>query len=49
MYLHRLIRLDSPNLNYLIIFGSVTVYISCIVFVVPTLNPLLVSALCAVR
>ena len=44
----RLIRLDSPNLNYLIIFGSCAIYMSCVLFVTPTLNPSVVSALCIV-
>ena len=46
--INRLIRLHSPNLNYLIIFGSVLVYISCIVFVMPTFIPSAVAALCIV-
>ena len=46
--LYRIIRLNSPNLNYLIIFGSIFVYLSCIVFVIPTLDPAAVSALCVV-
>ena len=44
----RLIRLDSPKLNYLIIFGSCAVYLSCILFVTPTLNTSVVPALCIV-
>ena len=45
---NRLIRLDSPNVNYLIISGAIIVYISDIAFVIPTLNPSVVSALCVV-
>ena len=44
----RLVRLDSPNLNYLIIVGSFMVYSCCIVFVVPTLNPSTMAAFCVV-
>lgn len=45
----RLVRLDSPNLNYLIILGSLMIYTSCIAFVTPTRTPSVVSALCMVR
>ncbi len=45
---YRLVRLDSPNLNYLIISGTTMVFAGGIAFVAPTLDPRAVSALCIV-
>ena len=45
---YRLIRLNSPNLNYLIICGAVMIFISDVLFVIPTLNPFTVSITCIV-
>lgn len=47
-FIHRLVRLDSPKINYLIISGAIMVYTGGIAFVIPTLIPSNVSALCIV-
>lgn len=47
-FYYRLVRLDSPNLNYLIISGTTMVFAGGIAIVAPTLNPGVVSALCIV-
>ena len=44
----RLIRLSSPNLNYLIIVGSLLVYSSAIGFAVPVWNEPSVLTFCFV-
>ena len=43
-----MVRLNSPKLNYLMILGVIMVYLGCVVFVIPTVNPTAVSALCIV-
>ena len=43
-----MIRLNSPKLNYLMITGVIIVYIGCIIFVIPTLNPGVIPILCTV-
>ena len=47
-YCYRLVRLDSPNLNYLIISGTTMVFAGGVAFVAPTLDPRVASALCIV-
>ena len=44
----RIVRLDSPNLNYLIISGVIIIYLCGILLVVPTLVGSVVSSLCIV-
>ena len=44
----RIVRLISPNLNYIIILGAIFLYLSIIFFVFPTTNPLLVTFACHV-
>ena len=44
----RLIRLNSPNLNYLIIVGTSLLYCGGIGFVIPTLDPQSVPPICLV-
>ena len=44
----RLIRLTSPNLNYLLIVGTLLMYTSGIVFLLPTRNPQVMRASCFV-
>lgn len=44
----RIIRLNSPNLNYLLILGAVLIYLTGIVFVIPTNDPGVLPALCIV-
>ena len=44
----RLIRLDSPNLNYLIIFGTIVIFIGGVFFVMPVLSSSALPALCVV-
>lgn len=45
----RMIRLNSPKLNYLMIIGVCMVYLGCIVFVIPVHSPKAVSAQCMLR
>ena len=42
----RLIRLSSPNLNYLIGAGAIILYVDIYLFIIPTTNPQTVAALC---
>lgn len=44
----RLVRLTSPNLNYVMIVGISLIYCSAILFVIPTISPPVVVALCLV-
>ena len=44
----RLIRLTSPNLNYLIGIGAIILYIDISLSVVPTTNPEVLVVLCSV-
>ena len=48
MISHRLIRLSSPKLNYIIGIGAVILYLNVIFLVVPTINPVLITVLCHV-
>lgn len=48
IYLSRIVRLISPNLNYIIIVGAIFLYLSIIFFVFPTTNPILVTFACHV-
>ena len=45
-FTHRLIKLSSPNLNYLIGTGAIILYIATFLLVTPSKDPLTVSALC---
>ena len=45
---HRLIRLTSPNLNYLMIIGTSLMYCSGIAYVIPADTPPMVLSLCFV-
>ena len=42
----RLIRLSSPNLNYLIGVGAIVLYTDVIFAVIPTTNPDVVAVIC---
>ena len=42
----RLIRLGSPNLNYLIGIGAIILYMATYFFIIPTTNMQAVIALC---
>ena len=42
----RLIRLGSPNLNYLIGIGAIILYADTCFFIIPTTNQQVVTALC---
>ena len=42
----RLVRLSSPNLNYLIGAGAIILYLNICFYIVPTTNPTAVSVLC---
>jgi hypothetical protein len=44
----RLIRITSPNLNYLIGIGAIILYINISLSVAPSTNQKVVSALCNV-
>jgi gamma-aminobutyric acid type B receptor len=46
---HRLIRLSSPKLNNIIIFGVVVLYIAAVLFAIPTQSKSVVSRLCVAR
>jgi len=48
-FLPRLIRLSSPNLNYLIGGGAIILYIDIYFFIIPTTDPSAVVILCNVR
>ena len=43
---YRLIRLSSPNLNYIIGVGAIILYVDIYLFIIPTTNPQTVAALC---
>ena len=45
---YRLIRLSSPNLNYLMIIGTLLMYCSGFAFVIPTASPPAVITFCFV-
>ena len=45
----RLIRLSSPNLNYLIGLGAIVLYLNIITLVIPTTNTHFAAVLCNVR
>ena len=45
----RLIRITSPNLNYLIGIGAIILYIDIGLFVAPSTNHKVVTVLCNVR
>ena len=44
----RLMKLSSPNLNYLIGTGAVVLYINMYLFIIPTKDTTAVSVLCNV-
>ena len=46
--LHRLIRLTSPNLNYLIGIGAIVLYIDVCFFVIPSTDKVTVTVFCNV-
>ena len=46
--IHRLIRLTSPNLNYLMIVGTSLMYGSGIAFVIPAATPPVALSFCFV-
>ena len=43
---HRLIRLGSPNLNYLIGIGAIILYVDTCLTIIPTTDQQAVTALC---
>ena len=45
---NRIIRLSSPKLNYLIVWGAIHLYLSAIGLVIPTTDPDTIVALCFV-
>jgi gamma-aminobutyric acid type B receptor len=45
----RLIRLSSPNLNYLIGLGAIVLYLNVITLVIPTTNTLFAAVLCNIN
>ena len=46
--LSRLIRLSSPNLNYIIGLGAIILYLNVITLVIPTTNTDFAAVLCNV-
>ena len=48
LFSYRLIRLTSPNLNYLIGVGAVVLYIDIYFFVIPSTDPVAVTVYCNV-
>ena len=47
-FLHRVVRLSSSNLNYLIILGAVCMYLSVYAYLVPTVHISTVQIMCTV-
>ena len=45
---HRLIRMSSPNLNYLIGGGAIILYMDIYFFIIPTTNQQALTVLCNV-
>ena len=45
---HRLIRLSSPNLNYIIGAGAIVLYADVILHVIPTTSPDVTTVICNV-
>ena len=43
---YRLIRMSSPNLNYLMTGGAIVLYMDIYFFIIPTTNQQVVTALC---
>ena len=43
---YRLIRMSSPNLNYLMTGGAIVLYMDVYFFIIPTINQQVVTALC---
>ena len=43
---HRLVKLASTNLNYLIGIGAIILYLDTFFFVIPTTDPAVVRAFC---
>ena len=48
LFLHRLIRLSSPNLNYIIGAGAMVLFADVILHVIPTTSPDVAVVLCNV-
>lgn len=48
-YHYRIVRLTSPNLNYVIITGALLLYASVILYIFPSTNEFLVTLFCQVR
>ena len=47
--IYRVVKLTSPNLNYLIVAGTILLSLAMLQYSVPTKNPILITALCWVR
>ena len=47
-HLLRIIRLNSPNLNYFMISGAITIFVCDFFFVIPTINPAFTISTCIV-
>ena len=48
VFICRVIRLSSPNLNYILIIGVAMVYMTGIVFVIPSNDPLVLPVFCII-
>ena len=48
VHARRIIRLNSPNLNYLMISGSIMIFVSDFFFVIPTIDSAFMVATCIV-
>lgn len=48
VYLCRIVKLTSPNLNYFIIAGAIIMYASTFFYVLPTTSVVLIQACCIV-
>ena len=46
---NRLIRLSSPKLNNVTVFGAITLYVSAVLFAIPTRDKSVVKGLCIAR
>ena len=48
LFLRRIVKLTSPNLNYIIMFGVTCMYLSVILYSIPGFTQDLVAPLCEV-
>ena len=49
LFIGRLVRLSSPNLNYIAVLGTIVLYLAIVLFVIPTPCATVIKALCIAR